>query len=303
MKLRVGLITFCVAVYVGASDPVPTDTSDTVIKLEDEIQGNGVLLLLKKLNAIESKLQKIEDELQKLRATDLRQSATKYLECVKATSPSSTPDQPPFSSCKDAASNISGTYQIRVESDSEPFNVYCEQEKFGGGWIVFQYRYDGSLDFYRDWNEFRNGFGDLRKEFWLGLENVHRITNSRKHALIVELKDFNGTYAYARYDGFEIGSESEKYVLKNLGPYSGTANDSLSFYNGAKFSTKDQDNDHSYNQCAQDREGAWWHMHCTDTNLNGRYINADLKTSMYWRHFKENYQGLSFSRMMIRELE
>ncbi|XP_050087037.1 angiopoietin-1-like [Anopheles aquasalis] len=305
MKLRVGLILFCVVVYVAASDPAPTKSKDIVQKLNNEIQGVGLSLILSKLDAIENRLQKIEDELQKHRATGLTQSGSNYNDCVTPTSPSSTsiPKQPPFSSCKDAASNISGTYQIHVDSDSEPFNVHCEQEKLGGGWIVIQYRYDGSLDFYRGWDEFRDGFGDLNKEFWLGLEKVHRITDGRKHTLVVELKDFNGTYAYAQYDGFEIGNEGEGYVLKNLGSYSGSAGDSLSFYNGAKFTTKDRDNDQSYNQCALDREGAWWHMHCTDANLNGRYINAIIKTSMYWRHLKENYQGLSFSRMMIRELE
>ncbi|ETN64668.1 hypothetical protein AND_003581 [Anopheles darlingi] len=84
-------------------------------------------------------------------------------------------------------------------------NQRCIANKiFGGGWIVMQFRFDGSLDFNRGWDEFRDGFGDLNKEFWLGLEKVHQITSGRKHELMIELKDFNGTYKYARYDGFEI---------------------------------------------------------------------------------------------------
>ncbi|XP_050095688.1 ficolin-1-like [Anopheles aquasalis] len=203
-------------------------------------------------------------------------------------------------------SKISGTYLIRVKNDSELIEVYCEQKSFGGGWIVFQYRYDGSLDFYREWNEFRDGFGDLNKEFWLGLEKVHQITSGRKHELVVELKDFNGRFKYARFDSFEIGSESEQYNLKDIGEYSGTAGDNMSPLKGVKFSTKVRDNNVGPVHCAQQYEGAWWHCNiwfCVEENLNGRYMNAvDLK-SMHWRHFNEMFQGLSYSRLMIREKE
>ncbi|XP_049548185.1 fibrinogen-like protein A [Anopheles darlingi] len=215
------------------------------------------------------------------------------------------PKQPPFSSCKDVPLNVSGTYLLRVKNDSEPFNVYCEQEKFGGGWIVFQYRFEGSLDFYRGWNEFRDGFGDLNREFWLGLEKVHQITNGRKHELIVELKDFSGNYKYARYDAFEIGSESDQYVVKDFGNYTGTAVDNMSHYKGRKFSTKDRDNDETSIHCAQYFAGAWWHWNwsCTYANLNGRYIKASGAKLMQWYSFNSNYHRLSYSRMMIRELE
>ena len=41
---------------------------------------------------------------------------------------------------------------------------------------VFQRRYDGSVSFHLNWNEYKHGFGTLTGEFWLGNEILRRLT-------------------------------------------------------------------------------------------------------------------------------
>ncbi|KFB37279.1 AGAP011225-PA-like protein [Anopheles sinensis] len=206
----------------------------------------------------------------------------------------------PVSSCRHVA-KISGKYLISTAERTFP--VFCEQTKFDGGWTVIQQRFDGLVDFYRNWTEYRNGFGNLEGEFWLGLEQLHQMTRNQPHELIVELRDFQGNYAYSRFGGFEIGSESEMFKLKKLGTYSGTAGHSLDVSLDQKFSTFDRDNDRDANNCAEDRQGAWWYLWCGYANLNGLYKNvADDRSAMSWYHFKQDWRGLSYSRMMIRDI-
>ncbi|XP_046576278.1 fibrinogen beta chain-like [Haliotis rubra] len=51
-----------------------------------------------------------------------------------------------------------------------PFQAYCNfpDNINNYAWTVIQYRYDGSEGFDRTWDEYKEGFGDLNKEFWLG---------------------------------------------------------------------------------------------------------------------------------------
>lgn len=71
----------------------------------------------------------------------------------------------------------SGIFSINPDG-SGAFNVFCDQATDGGGWTVFQKRLDGSVDFYLNWTSYKTGFGGLNGEFWLGLDKIHRLTNS-----------------------------------------------------------------------------------------------------------------------------
>ena len=104
--------------------------------------------------------------------------------------------------------------------------VLCDMITDGGGWTVFQRRLDGSVDFYRDWESYKKGFGDLNVEFWLGNDNLHRLTAAGDVTLRVDLEDFEGNVTYAKYATFKVADEADKYRLW-IGGYNGTAGDSM----------------------------------------------------------------------------
>ena len=84
---------------------------------------------------------------------------------------------------------------------------------------MVQKRLDGSVNFYRGWDDYKQGFGNLSGEFWLGLDKIHRLTR-KLSKLRVDLEDFSGNTAFAQYNLFEVGGEGNQYRL-STGTYSG----------------------------------------------------------------------------------
>ncbi|XP_049548212.1 microfibril-associated glycoprotein 4-like [Anopheles darlingi] len=321
MKSIICFLLICATFYVGATSKCPENIDVDTSPIESILE-TVLKVMLDRFDDMDRKLMELQIEVNEVREEVER---NRIAECV---TPSSTPPQlettatteppttttttttqptvtepPTYASCKDVPANASGVYLIRVNNDSPPFKVFCEMDTFGGGWIVVQHRFDGSVDFYRNWTQYRDGFGELDNEFWLGLEHVHQLTTRQKHEIIFEIKDFSGNYGYARYNEFQVGSESEQYILKVLGSYNGTAGNAMVYNKGYMFSTMDRDATSyiEYN-CPRERMSAWWYFMCTRANLNGQYANVTDNKSMYWLDFNSNYQGMSFSRMMIREL-
>ena len=184
----------------------------------------------------------------------------------------------------------------------KPFNVFCDMKD--GGWTVFQRRRDGSEDFYRGWADYVAGFGNLKREFWLGLDRINCLTSvAPRTELRVDLADFEGNYKYAQYSFFSVGNSGTNYRLK-IASYTGTAGDSLAYHNGMQFSTKDRDNDqYSGGNCVTYRgwRGAWWYNNCAHSNLNGLYRSGlSGGQGVTWHHFLNNQVSLKFAQMKLR---
>eukprot|EP00118_Oscarella_pearsei_P014605 m.126026 g.126026 ORF g.126026 m.126026 type:complete len:237 (+) comp37888_c1_seq17:61-771(+) len=208
---------------------------------------------------------------------------------------------PPYSSCKEARAHgvtTSGVYTVDCKDGQGPFKVYCDMVTDGGGWAVFQRRKDGSVNFFRLWNDYKNGFGDLSGEFWLGLNKIHRLAKVPR-LLRVDMTAFDGKAAHASYKTFRIGDKAQQYVI-DVGGYTGTAGDSLAFQNKHSFSTKDHGTKHN---CTNLYKGAWWYSNCHYSNLNGLYHKGAHKSyadGVNWRTFKGYHESLKFTEMKVR---
>ncbi|EDS41777.1 conserved hypothetical protein [Culex quinquefasciatus] len=137
-----------------------------------------------------------------------------------------------------------------------------------------------------NWMAYRNGFGDVGGEFWLGLEKIYQLTKEGTWELIVELRDFHDNYKYARYSEFALGNEREKYALSELGTYSGTAGDYLKYHKGMKFSTFDNENDvDDSRHCAEEFHGAWCNLNTGTPNACPTYTDAQASKKRWNGNF------------------
>eukprot|EP00794_Sanderia_malayensis_P009534 gene9534-10520_t len=180
----------------------------------------------------------------------------------------------------------SGVYTIQPDNEQE-FQVYCDMETENKGWTVIQRRMDGSQDFYLNWNDYKKGFGNLSREFWLGNDKIHRLTKKKNMMIRFDLEDWEGNKTYAEYSQFYIDNEANKYRLHFAG-YKGTAGDSFQRHNGHAFSTKDRDND------------ARWDASCA-TVLSWCLVghHTSYADGVNWYHWKGHHYSLKKTEMKI----
>ncbi|KAF6306220.1 fibrinogen gamma chain [Rhinolophus ferrumequinum] len=236
------------------------------------------------------------------------------------------------SDCQDIANKgakESGLYFIKPLTSKQQFLVYCEIDQSGNGWTVLQQRLDGSLDFKKNWIQYKEGFGHLSPtgttEFWLGNEKIHLISTQSviPYALRVQLEDWNGKISTADYAMFKVGPENDKYRLTYayfIGGDAGNALDGYDFgddpsdkfftsHNGMQFSTWDNDNDKFEGNCAEQDGSGWWMNKCHAGHLNGIYYQGGTYSKasttngydngIIWATWKSRWYSMKKTTMKI----
>lgn len=221
----------------------------------------------------------------------------------------STTDKPtgPFRDCLQALEEghtASGMFLLKPENANRLMQVWCDQRHDPGGWTVIQRRVDGSVNFFRNWETYKQGFGNIDGEYWLGLENIYWLTNQGNYKLLVTLEDWSGRKVFAEYASFRVEPEADFYKLR-VGRYHGNAGDSLTWHNGKQFTTLDRDHDAYTGNCAHYQKGGWWYNSCAHSNLNGvwyrgGHYRSRYQDGVYWAEFRGGAYSLKKVVMMIR---
>jgi len=196
-----------------------------------------------------------------------------------------------------AGTTGSGVYRVKPLDGGHSFDVFCDMKTDGGGWNVFSRRLDGSVDFYKPWVDYKEGFGSLDGEHWLGLDKINRLSKTMPHRLRIDLTTFEDEHKHGTWRTFMVDDEDHKYTLTARGFRDHGIGNSLRYHSGRPFSTYDRDNDAWVNNCASYFHGAWWYGACHHSNLNGKYYpfpgkhDANYADGADWLTFKGHFES------------
>lgn len=157
-----------------------------------------------------------------------------------------------------------GIYEVKPDDDSnQRLNVYCNMT--AGGWTVLFRKSDkSSINFQNSFESYKNGFGDLNGDHFLGLENFHLLTKNKNRELMAVLNDTSYRIGYFKvlneFNHFKliIDNEIDKFPDES----------SLLLLNNSLFSTIDLDYDLAVNSnCSSGWKAGWWFTDCFDRSM------------------------------------
>ena len=156
---------------------------------------------------------------------------------------------PLYLDCKDAyakGERRSGIYEINPDGGT-PFEVYCKMNNdtvtgTPPGVTLIVRRKDGSVNFNVDSTAIQSLVGDLDGEFFIGGDNLARLTASAKEATVILYPwepDYN--VAWAHYSTFQVAPWSDRYRMTATGHHDSNTGNVLYYLNGDQLRTPDYD--------------------------------------------------------------
>ena len=149
--------------------------------------------------------------------------------------------------------------------------VSCDQETDGGGWIMYQRRVDGTVNFTKNWEEYKYGFGDHgdnTTELWLGNEKVYQVLQSNgstEWQLRIEVDAFDGSGCWVVASNFRMNNETLRYSM-DWNNVSASVIELVFDWNYHKlipFNTLDNKEGHDDMKACVDRfKVGWWYDDC-----------------------------------------
>ena len=288
------------------------NSSTNALKLELE----RTFLLSFLVADVKAKNQELRTELSTLKK-NVDDTRPKFDDSVKRnTDDDKYPSKPVlYRSCRELMNNgfnKSGKFNVAPLLNFTK-TVYCDQDTFGGGWTVFLRNKYSTVTFNKNWNEYKNGFGNVDYDLWLGNEFLYKVTtlhnshSSKTVELYVRITDLDDEIYYSKYNNFAILSEDSKYTLHVSHHSKGNMGDSLERHNNKKFTTMDSDNDNNWRNCAVYNRGyPWWFDECSYYHSILTFMYYDDSNNKYkagpkWFHLHNNRNSLKSATMMFRE--
>ncbi|XP_055941610.1 techylectin-5A-like [Argiope bruennichi] len=238
-------------------------------------------------------------EISKKLISDVREN---FPSCFKPTVDDDQDDvkEEKYINCSEILANgckKSGVYTIWPKDfpAEKSLKVYCDMETEGGGWTVIQRRgkYPVQQDFNLDWESYRNGFGNLTQEFWLGNENI-RLLCLKGCKIRFDLQYEGGTVYFAVYQNFKLATNNYRIDISG---YSGNTTDAMQYHNKYEFSTKDRDSSGR----AKAYHSGWWLGNSYITNLNGIYQPGGNGVQyVYWWKYSGDYNNLASVEIKVK---
>ncbi|XP_052818070.1 microfibril-associated glycoprotein 4-like [Mya arenaria] len=192
-----------------------------------------------------------------------------------------------------AGQTADGVYTIQPMG-GEPTTFWCDMTN--GGWTVIQRRMDGSENFERLWADYAAGFGSREAEYWLGLNNIHRLTTKSSSFMEAWPGEPVMTH-FETYSNFSVGSEATNFTLY-VDSFIESNNSFVSRIvgkqSGRPFSTVDREAENIGNKnCSWLTRGPWWHAHdCFPLSLNGVYFVGGTYSTTRWL-----YEGIEWFKL------
>ena len=169
-----------------------------------------------------------------------------------------------------------------------------------------------SIDFWsKTWDEYKNGFGNVHGEYWLGNDDIHALTSQRGSEMLVWffLESFSGEYRNVIYKGFRVENEANNYKL-HTGVYSAgketISSKSILKHDQMLFSTPERENDiHQSQNCASRYKSGFWFSNCYGATPNGAYGDTESlckERGIHWIDWKGTTECMRQFRILIRKL-
>ena len=162
---------------------------------------------------------------------------------------------------------------------------YCDMETDGGGWLVIQRRFNGTVPFDRTMEEYENGFGDASSEFWYGLKNILCLTKDKNDVeLRIDLEYPNGKKGFVHYKHFAISAGSSYQASTTLfktspGVSSNFFNPQLEYY---RYGSRPRYYPNFYVKAnCRSNVGGWWDTSCRG-NPNGPGAGQNSSVYAMW---------------------